>query len=147
MPESSDLFAQVASLRDQLDDMGKTVSAIARRSGAKEEILEAMTKDQLLADVFSLVDGHRTQNDIVEELAKLGKLTSQPTVSRKLDALMEDWDLVRKKSRSREGTYYVRTTLARDLRIARALENKSGKNAASEMANSPTGRTRRRATE
>jgi Arginine repressor, DNA binding domain len=124
MPESPDLYAEVANLRDQIDDMSRTVSAIARRSGAKEEILDAMDKDQMLARVFLLIDGKRTQGDIVEELRKQGVSASQATVSRKLDVLIEDWDLVRKTSRNRTGTFYVKTSLARDLRIARALENK-----------------------
>lgn len=128
MPESSDLFAEVANLRDQVDDMSRTVSAIARKSGVKEDILEAMTRDPLLAEVFLLVDGERTQADIVQELAGKGRPATQPTVSRKLDVLMEDWDLVRKTSRSKAGTRYIRTSLAQDLRIARALQSNGGRN-------------------
>src|SRR5688572_28449010 len=121
MPESSELFAEIANLRDQIDDMSRTVSAIARKSGFKDDILEAMEKDPLLARVFMLVDGKRTQNDIVDELRKQG-VGTQPTVTRKLDSLIQDWDLVRKSTPDRTGTRYVHTSLSRDLRIARALE-------------------------
>jgi arginine repressor len=108
-----------------VEDMSKTVSAIARRSGAREEILEAMANDQLLADIFLLVDGKRTQADIVSELARQGKTTSQPTVSRKLDALIQDHDIVRKKSRNSEGTCYMHTSLAADLKIVRSLTQRA----------------------
>jgi hypothetical protein len=127
MPESSELYSEIANLRDQVEDMSKSISAIARRSGAKEEILKAMANDPLLGRIFLLVDGKRTQNDIVEELRGTSTAVSQPTVSRKIESLIEDFDLVRKTSRTREGTRYLHTSLARDLRIARALESKVAK--------------------
>lgn len=122
MPESSELFSEIANLRDQVDDMSRTVSAIARKSGFKDDILEAMADDRLLGQVFLLVDGLRTQGDIVDELQRQGNAATQSTVSRKLDSLVEDWDLVRKTKRDRLGIRYVHTSLARDLRIPRALE-------------------------
>jgi hypothetical protein len=125
MPESSELFSEIANLRDQVDDMSRTVSAIARKSGFKDDILEAMGQDPLLAQVFLLVDGQRTQNDIVAALRERGQSATQPTISRKLDSLVEDWDLVRKTTRDRLGVRYVQTSLARNLRITRSLEKQT----------------------
>ena len=134
MPETPELFAELANLRDQVDDMSRTVSAIARKSGWKEDILVAMAKDPTLARVFLLVDGRRTQNDMVTELTRTGDHVSQVTVSRKLDSLIQDWDLVRKSSRGKDGTKYVWTSLATDLRIARTLEKAQAKNAPAKKA-------------
>lgn len=72
MPETPDLFAEVANLRDQVDDMSRSVSAIARKSGWREDIMAAMEKDPTLARVFLLVDGRRTQNDIVKDSKRVG---------------------------------------------------------------------------
>jgi len=121
VPETPDLFNEVAILRDQVEDMAKTVSALARHSGMRDELLEAMRKDDLLARVFLLVDGRRTQKDIVTELVAQNGKGSQATVSRKLEQLAEDWDLVRPTSRGANGTRYVHTSLAADLKIKRAL--------------------------
>ncbi|MFC6157188.1 hypothetical protein [Kribbella jiaozuonensis] len=124
MPETPDLFAEVANLRDQVDDMARSVSAIARKSGVREDIMEAMDRDQTLARIFLLVDGRRTQGDIVRESAQSGPKVSQASVSRKLESLVQDWDLVRPTSRGKDGIRYVHTSLAKDLRIARLLQKK-----------------------
>jgi len=121
MPETPELFSEIANLRDQVDDMSRTVSAIARKSGFKDDILEAMAADPVLARVFLAVDGRRTQSDVIAELARTGQAVTQATVSRKLDSLIQDWDLVRKSTRDKSGTRYIRTSLASDLRIERSL--------------------------
>lgn len=134
MPESSDLFVEVANLRDQLDDVARSVSAIARKSGVREDIIAAMTKDPALALVFLLVDGRRTQNDIITEAKKSGGSISQATVSRKLEILEQDHDLVRPTRRTKDGRCYVHTSLAKDLRIARLLQKQPAKKAAKKVA-------------
>jgi hypothetical protein len=122
MPETPELFSEIANLRDQVDDMSRSVSAIARRSGVREEILEVMEKDVMLTRIFLLVDGRRTQKDIVAALRAAGAGGSPASVSRKIDALVEDWDLIRPTTRNASGIRYVHTSLAKALRIARALE-------------------------
>lgn len=139
MPETPDLFAEVANLRDQVDDMARSVSAIARKSGWREDIMAAMEKDPALARVFLLVDGRRTQNDIVTDSKESGELISQATVSRKLDSLVQDWDLVRPTTRAKDGTRYVHTSLAKDLRIARLLQKQPAKKVAQKAAKKAPG--------
>lgn len=125
MPETPELFNELANLRDQVDDMSRSVSALARKSGMKEDILAAMNADGVMAQVFLLVDGRRTQKEIADALRQTGGAgASQPTVSRKLDVLTQDWDLIRPTQRTTAGIRYVHTSLAKDLRIARALERK-----------------------
>ena len=122
MPETPDLFNEVALLRDQVEDMAKSVSALTRQTGLREDVLAAMAKDPLLASIFLLVDGVRTQNQIVAALKANGDGGSQATVSRKLDLLIEDHDLVRITTRAADGNRYVHTQLAKDLKIKRALD-------------------------
>ena len=122
MPETPDLFNEVALLRDQVEDMAKSVSALARHSVYRDAVLEAMKQDSLLAEVFLLVDGKRTQKDILAALRASGGSGSQATVSRKLEQLVEDWDLVRPTTRDASGIKYVHTSLAKDLKIKRTLE-------------------------
>lgn len=123
MGESRELFNEVAQLRDQVDDMNRSVSALTRQSGLFEKILEAMGKDEILANIFLQVDGTRTQQGIISAMAAAGlQGVSQPTVSRKIDLLVHDWDLVRPTDRSSTGIIYVHTSLARALKVKRALE-------------------------
>lgn len=141
MPETPDLFVEVANLRDQLDDVARSVSAIARKSGVREDIMDEMTKDPTLARVFLLVDGVRTQGDIIKDSSSSGTAISQATVSRKLDSLAQDWDLVRPTSRGKGGIRYVHTSLAKDLRIARLLQKAPAKKPAKKAAKRAAGGT------
>ena len=122
MPETPEVFNEIANLRDRVEDMGRAVTAIARTSGFRQQVLDAMAKDPMLARIFQLVDGTRTQKDMVVALKDAGEGGSSATVSRKIEELFEDWDLIRPTSRNASGIHYVHTSLAKDLRIARALE-------------------------
>lgn len=127
MAESNELFSEIATLKDQVDDIRRSVSAIARSTDVTGKVLKAMESDPLMAEVFLLVDGFRTQKEIVAKLKVDKKGGSQATVSRKIDFLIEDWDLVRPASRSGNGITYVQTSLAKDLKIARALSKSKPK--------------------
>jgi hypothetical protein len=124
MPESTELFNEIAMLRDQVDDMSRSVAALTRKSGLRDDIVKAMDDDPMLMRVFLLVDGKRTQTEILSELKAAGHPGSPASVSRKIDALVEDWDLIRPTRRSVKGISYVHTSLAKDLGIARALQRK-----------------------
>lgn len=122
MPESNEVFAEISIMRERIEDIGHSVSALVRESGLKSKILAEMSEDNLLAEIFLLVDGIRTQGDIVIALGKNGsKDVSQPTVSRRMVALEKDWDLIRPTMRNAAGTRFVHTTLAKALKIERAL--------------------------
>lgn len=123
MPESIELFSEIAALRDQVDDIGRSVSALARQSGFAERVFEAMKIDPLLQDTFLLVDGKRTRTEIVESLKLKG--SGQSTVYDKLESLANDWDLIRPTDKKKGSVVYVHTSLARDLKLARVLERKS----------------------
>lgn len=124
MAESTELFNEVALIRDQIDDMSRSVAALTRNSGIKDSILAAMDAEPILAHIFMAVDGTRTQTEIVAALKTAGQSASAATVSRKIEVLVEDHDLIRPTGRSARGISYVHTSLAKDLGIARSLQKK-----------------------
>ena len=88
MPESPDLYAEVANLRDEIEEQGSVTDALLRASAAelKQEVLEAFDKDPSLGKILQLVDGERSQNEILEQLREQGeKGANKATISRKFD--------------------------------------------------------------
>ena len=118
MPVDDVVANEVRTLRGEVEDVSRTLSAMARTSGFADAVLEAFTSDPVLAEVFMAVGATgNTQNGIVAVLKERGATTHQVTVSRKLRSLDEDWDLVRVADRDKAGTRYVQTRLSKDLKI------------------------------
>ncbi len=104
------------------------IDALVRMSGHehKQQILEEMEKDPGLAQVFLLVDGSRSQGEILRILQeKQDKGASSATVSRKLDHLHRDLNLIHFVRRSAAGNVYRPGRLAHVLGIARSLNKKA----------------------
>jgi hypothetical protein len=109
---------EVRVLRAEVEDVSRTLSAMARTGGFPDSVADAFAKDSVLAEVFLCVGpAGNTQTGIVTALKARGLGASQKTVSRKLIALDEDWDLIRSADRSKAGTLYVQTRLSKDLKI------------------------------
>jgi hypothetical protein len=109
---------EVRGLRGEVEDMSRTLSAMARTSGSQEVIAKEFEKDATLLRVFVAVRTADTQEAIVSQLAQEGVELSQQTVSRKLKSLDEEWDLVKAVSRDKLGTHYVHTRFSKDLKLA-----------------------------
>lgn len=128
MPESLDLYAEIAAIRNQLDDVSAVTSALLRAGGTKPkaEILGFLEKDQAARLVFLMCDGETTQAAIVEELTRRGiPGGSRAGVSRKLEVLFNEYHLIAPDHRLHRSKVYRRTTIATALHIERDL-NKSG---------------------
>jgi hypothetical protein len=93
-----------------------------------DEILKAIwayiDDDETLGEVFLLVDGTRTQQDIVTALRAKGISASQPTVSRKLQKLNIELGLVEIGDRDAAGTVYVKSDLDRILHMTGKVERR-----------------------
>jgi hypothetical protein len=127
MPETPDLFSEVANMRDELEEQGTMIDALVRTSAAerKDAILEEMQKDSALADVFLLVDGQRSQGEIVQNLSgSSNRGVSGASVSRKLEKLAKDMDLIVLARRVAAGNVYRKTRLDRVLGITRELNRR-----------------------
>jgi hypothetical protein len=97
-----------------------------------DEILKAIWSyidgDATLGEVFLLVDGKRTQQNIVAALKQKGISTSQPTVSRKLSNLSTELGLVEIAGRNAAGTVYTKSDLDRILHLTNKVERRLAEN-------------------
>jgi len=116
VPESTDLFNEVAIMRDELEEQGAMLDALVRSSGAGQEILDRLSKDDSAARVLLAVDGVRAQGDIADDVG-----LSEATVSRALNRLAKDYGLVAISHRNASGKVYHRTRLDRALHVSRKL--------------------------
>lgn len=117
-------FAEIKQINDELGAQGGILRALLHAQGKEmaEAFLAEMRKDETLARVFLLVDGLRTQKDIVAELGKDGgRPVSQPTVSGKMSRLSDDLGLIAPIRRGKNGTVYRTTPAADALRLRQAL--------------------------
>lgn len=93
-----------------------------------DEILGAvwgyLDRDETLGEVFLLVDGKRTQQDIVAALKVKGIGATQPTVSRKLKKLSIELGLVEIGDRDAAGTVYAKSDLDRILHLTPKVERR-----------------------
>jgi hypothetical protein len=124
MAESNELFTEVAKIRDELEEQASMIEALVRNAGPlREDILERLGRDHVLAEIYRLVDGSRSQGQIQHELETRGlRGTSQANVSRKLDVLAHDLDLILLVRQVASGKVYRRTRLGRVLKIDRAVD-------------------------
>jgi hypothetical protein len=124
MGETLDLFAEVAAMRDELEEQGTMIDALVRASGGsfRDQIMAAMTNDTTLAEVYRLVDGHRTQAEILRLLRGRGmKGASSRGISERMTKL-QHLDMIALVDRRAGGAkVYRRTRLDRALGISRAL--------------------------
>jgi hypothetical protein len=123
--ESSVLLAQIAQLRAEVEDIGVMTRSLFRTTAREErkEVLDEMRRDPSIGEVFRLVNGARSQGEIVELLtAKEVKGASRAGVSRKLERLHHDLGLIALVRRTKAGNVYRQTAKAEALGLMRALE-------------------------
>lgn len=128
MPETPDLFNEVAILRDEIEEQGEMISALVRASGAdmRQKILDEMKSDPVLAGVLLLVDGNTSQGEMPKRLQdQNSKGVSTATVSRKLDRLSNDLHLIHFVRRTASGKVYRKSRLDQALGISRGLSKKA----------------------
>lgn len=116
MPESTDLFYEVAIMRDEIEEQGSMLDALVRASGAGKDILDRLAQDPAAILVLLAVDGIRSQQEIASAVKK-----SEATVSRALTRLAHDFGLVAISQSKAAGKVYHRTRLDKALQISRHL--------------------------
>src|SRR5687767_6593095 len=96
MPESLDAFAELRVMRARLEGIEHRQEMLVRAHA--DEILstvwEYIDRDEMLGVIYLLVDGTRTQKEIVAELKRRGTPLDASNVSRKLTKLMNNLGLV-----------------------------------------------------
>lgn len=128
MPESIDLFYEIAKLSDRIDDINAKMDALVLVNVPQltAAIIEKLEADPTMREAFLLVNGKRTQGEIASELAARGFKASEATISRKIDTLREEFGLIKLAKHTKDGKKYTKTTLAKTLRVERALAKPKG---------------------
>lgn len=122
MAESLDAFAEISSIRAELEEHGAILSAIVRSNPElKESILEELKKDSVMKLVYQLVDGQRTQKEIISEVKLRGVNTTEMTISRKIEKLREVIFLIHLVGTRNGSPVYARSRLGIVLNIPRAV--------------------------
>jgi hypothetical protein len=124
VPESDDLLAEVKRLRQEQEDQGEMIQALLRHSRreVRAQILAELAEDPVGAEILLLVDGVRSQGDILAELQRREISGSSPmTVSRRFRRLSEELQLITHSHTTASGNMYRRTIFEKALGIAREL--------------------------
>jgi DNA-binding transcriptional ArsR family regulator len=127
MPESLDAYAELRAMRTRLEGIEHRQEMLVRahRSEILDEIWRYLDDDPVIAEVYLLVDGIRTQQDIVAALEQKGvSPASQPTVSRKLNKLMNELGLVEISDRDANGTTLRKSDLDKILHLTPKVERR-----------------------
>jgi hypothetical protein len=123
MAESDELFAEVAAVRDEIEEQGAMINALVRASSPelRRSLLDAFETDEALREIYKLIDGSTSQGQIVAALSKKNlKGGSRSAVSNKIDLLVHE-GLVARVGRTRDGIIYKKSRLDAALGISRAL--------------------------
>jgi hypothetical protein len=124
VPESVEGFAELQKLRHDVEDLKAITGAILHaQPDLGDRIMAVLRKDEVMARVLLLVDGVKTQGEIVEALAaeKL-KGGEKSGVSRRFETLSKDLGLIAFDRQTKAGKVYRRTALESALKITRRLE-------------------------
>jgi hypothetical protein len=113
-----DTFNQIRLIRSRLESIEHSQEVLVRVEAPMiwASIEEAFGQDPALADVFLLVDGIRTQSQIVAALRAAGAaVVSDATVSRKVTRLREELHIIEVVVSPGQGIVHAKSRLDRIL--------------------------------
>jgi hypothetical protein len=123
---TDDIHNQLLKIHSRLDGIEHTQEVLVRADATRiwRQIEEAFDKEPVLADIYELVDGIRTQTQIVEALKAQGAAVNSPmTVSRSLKRLREELQIVIAiEGAGGQGTVHAKTGLHRILGMNRHIK-------------------------
>lgn len=95
MAEDEELQNALLAIHSRLGTIEGKINLVARAE--REQVLrvleEAVRRDPLLGQIYLLIDGKRTQQDILAQLTSLGIVSSQPTISRRMANLVTEYGI------------------------------------------------------
>jgi len=143
MPESLDAYAELRAMRARLEGIEHRQEMLVRAHS--EEILatvwEYIDRDEMLAEIFLLVDGTRTQKDILAELSRRGTPVAKGGLSTKLKTLRNELGLVEISERDATGATLRKSDLDKILHLTAKVERRL---AANRKAKAQAGKSPRR---
>jgi DNA-binding transcriptional ArsR family regulator len=126
MPESLDAYAELRTMRARLEGIEHRQEMLVRAHA--DEILrtvwESIDTDETLAEIYLLVDGMRTQKEIVKALNRNGIALDQSNVSRKLKKLMNELGLVEITERDASGATLRKSDIDKILHLTPKVERR-----------------------
>jgi hypothetical protein len=95
MPDDNETQNALLAIHSRLGTIEGKVNLVARaeRAAILAVLEEAVRGEPLLGQIYLLLDGKRSQGDVLEELATYGITTSQATVSRRMGDLVTEYGL------------------------------------------------------
>jgi len=143
MPESLDAYAELRAMRARLEGIEHRQEMLVRAHS--EEILatvwEYIDRDEMLGEIFLLVDGTRTQKDILAELSRRGTPVAKGGLSAKLKTLRNELGLVEISERDATGATLRKSDLDKILHLTAKVERRL---AANRKAKAQAGKSPRR---
>lgn len=122
MPESDETYKRLGRMEHDLADLQSMTRTLLRTQGKRraDEIIAALKNDDVLREIYLLVDGIHSTTDIVEAMASKA---SGRTVNRKLDDLEHEYELITFFTRRNPGGTVFRKSLTDEvLKISRRLK-------------------------
>lgn len=99
--DDSEIQNALLAINSRLGTIEGKINMVARAE--RHQILaaleEVVTNDPLVAQVYLLLDGSRTQKSILEELGRFGISTSQAVVSRRMTDLVGEYGVAEQVAR------------------------------------------------
>jgi hypothetical protein len=127
MPESLPLLQEIAKIRERQDEQAEILNALLRHEGSdlKAKILAELQADSTMRDIYLLVDGRLSQQQILVRLQAAGSPNANKAgVSRRIDRLANDLGLITFVNRTSDGRIYRRSSLDTVLGISRSLDRR-----------------------
>jgi hypothetical protein len=123
MPESSDALLEIKKLRSEVDQQGEMLDALVRYDPrVRDSILDEFKGDKVLATVYLLIDGAKTQQQIVESAKSLNiKGASAPMITRKITLLRTQMRVITPVAKDGRSWIYAHNRLGRALSLTKNI--------------------------
>lgn len=125
--DDNEIQNALLAIHSRLGTIEGKINLVARaeRDGALRVLEEVVKKDPLVGQVYLVLDGHRSQQEVIEQLARFGIEPSQSTVSRRMKDLVSEYGVadpvgvgVLRKNRAAEDILNLTSRMMRWLQSA-----------------------------
>jgi hypothetical protein len=95
VPSDEDIHNALLAIYSRLNTIDGKVTLVARadRDRVLEVLQEAVRRTPMLGQIYLLLDGKRSQRQILAELASSGVTTSEATISRRMADLASEYGI------------------------------------------------------
>jgi hypothetical protein len=134
VPSDEDIHNALLAIHSRLNTIDGKVTLVARadRDRVLEVLEEAVRRTPMLGQIYLLLDGKRSQRQILAELASSGVTTSEATISRRMADMASEYGIADYVTTTAAGKIYrknreMESVLNLTSRIKRWLGDGGGK--------------------